>query len=126
MNILFIEPDAILAKSFKNYFSKDYKVRITPSAGQAIDLADELTPDVIVMELQLKHHNGIDFLYEFRSYIDWQDVPIIIYTIVPPDEFPSDKSFWSKLNVQEYLYKPTTKLSQLNSRINDLIPIETT
>ena len=119
--LLFIEPDKILGNTYLRYFgSKNYSVRVTGSAQEAIILADDITPDLVIVELQLRLHNGIDFLYEFRSYSDWHQIPIIILSIVPSNEFPSDKNFWSTLNIHKYIYKPKLKLSSLLTEINDI------
>jgi DNA-binding response OmpR family regulator len=118
-NILFLEPNKILGDTYFKFFSaKGFSVRIVSSAQDAITICDELTPDLVIIEIQLKKHNGIDFIYEFRSYPDWQSVPIIIQSMVPPREFPIDKKFWKDLNVVNYFYKPKMKLSNLLSEVN--------
>ncbi len=119
--ILFIEPDKVIARSIEQYFKQYFDLTITGSAKEAIFLADESTPDIVIMEIQLKNFNGIDFIHEFRSYTDWQNIPIIIYSIVPPSEFPQNKNFWKKMNIQHYLYKPNVKLKTLNVKIDELI-----
>jgi DNA-binding response OmpR family regulator len=118
-NILFLEPNKILGDTYFKFFSaKGFSVRIVSSAQDAITISDELTPDLVIIEIQLKKHNGIDFIYEFRSYPDWQSVPIIIQSMVPPREFPIDKKFWKNLNVVNYFYKPKMKLSNLLNEVN--------
>lgn len=87
--------------------------------------ADEVRPDLVVMELQLVSHSGIEFLYEFRSYADWMNVPLIILTHVPPGEFGGSRDVLMKeLNVATYLYKPTTSLQKLVRTVNELVPVE--
>jgi DNA-binding response OmpR family regulator len=125
--LLFIEPDKILGDIFLRYFSsKNFNVRVTSSAQEAILLADEITPDIVIIELQLKQHNGIDFLYEFRSYSDWLEIPIVILSMVPANEFPNSKKFWNELNVYKYIYKPKLKLSSLLNEINEIQMNKTT
>lgn len=79
----------------------------------AINVADKKRPDLIIMELQLAAHNGIEFLYELRSYPDWQSVPVIINSLVPPTEFSSNEVFWREMTVRAYLYKPQASLAKL-------------
>jgi DNA-binding response OmpR family regulator len=125
-DILFIEPDRVLAKTYHDYFTeKGFNLRFTGKAQDAIALADKITPDLVILELQLKIHNGIDFLYEFRSYPDWQDIPVIILTMVPPNEFPQDKEFWKSLKIHKYMYKPKIKLNSLFIEINELLAQKT-
>jgi DNA-binding response OmpR family regulator len=90
-----------------------YDADISSSAQTAVNVADKHRPDLVLLELQLGRHNGIEFLYEFRSYPEWQDVPVIIHSIVPPTEFQEDSIVYKKLKISAYLYKPHTSLQKL-------------
>lgn len=110
MNILLVEPDKILCKIYERAFIRHgYEVMIANGAQQAIALADEVTPDIIVLELQLSEHGGVEFLYELRSYSEWQSIPVIIHSMVNI----SNDDFASALNVRKILYKPATNLKFL-------------
>lgn len=114
-NILLIEPDHSLARAYKSALeTAGHQVLIGTSAQTAVDAADEVCPDVVIMELQLVAHSGIEFLYEFRSYADWQDIPVIILSKVPPAEFNQcARTMREHLGVSTYCYKPQTDLKQL-------------
>ncbi len=89
-------------------------VSIATGAQVAIDAADAQMPDVVLLELQLVAHSGIEFLYEFRSYAEWQMVPVIVLSHVPPTEFrQSAEVLKQQLGVQGYFYKPQTSLKKL-------------
>ena len=120
--ILLLEPDRLLAKTYLEALQiVGHTVQICYTAQSAILGADEVTPDIIVMELQLISHGGIEFLYEFRSYQDWQHIPIIILTNVPPDEFRNCQDVLrNEMNVETYLYKPQTSLKKLLESIKEL------
>lgn len=91
-----------------------HQVRVARTAQAAIHAADELTPDAVVLELQLVAHSGIEFLYEFRSYADWQKIPVVVVSNVPPQEFnQSIDALKTRLGVRAYLYKPATNLKRL-------------
>lgn len=115
MSILLIEPDALLAATFAAVLKKaGYKVRVANNAQAALDAADDGAPDIILLELQLVSHSGIEFLYEFRSYADWQKVPIVILSNVPPDEFRHSAAvLQNQLGVTDYYYKPQVSLQKL-------------
>jgi CheY-like chemotaxis protein len=73
------------------------------------------------MELQLVSHGGIELLYEFRSYLDWQKIPVIILTNVPSDEFKNSRDvLQNEMNVEMYLYKPQTSLKKILESIKEL------
>ncbi len=115
-NILLIEPDHSLARAYKQALEiAGHQVLVSSSAQTAVDAADEVRPDVVVMELQLIAHSGIEFLYEFRSYADWQDIPVIVLSKVPPAEFNRcSRTMREHLGVSAYCYKPQTDLKQLS------------
>jgi DNA-binding response OmpR family regulator len=120
--LLLIEPDYVLGQIYKEFFSRQgCVVDLANTAQSAVQLADDSKPDVVVLELQLVEHSGIEFLYEFRSYTDWADIPVIINTHVPASEF---KDSWriltDELVVKNYLYKPQTTLKDLLDQIDNV------
>lgn len=115
MNILLIEPDKLLADIYRQALEgAEHSVRMTASAQSAVFSADEIRPDVIVLELQLINHSGLEFLYELRSYPEWQDIPVIINSYVPAGEFAGSwRLLKRQLNIAAYHYKPLTSLQTL-------------
>jgi DNA-binding response OmpR family regulator len=120
MNILLIEPDRLLAGTYRVALeSAGHKVRMCASAQSAIFCADETVPDVVVLELQLIGHSGLEFLYEFRSYPEWQHIPVIVQTAVPAGEFSDSWPLLKEqLGVHAYHYKPLTSLQTLLRSVN--------
>ena len=123
--ILLIEPDRVLAETYRQaLLGAGHVVVCCASAQAGIISADQHRPDVIILELQLIEHSGIEFLYELRSYSDWQDIPVIIHTNVPPSEFTlSKKIIKDQLGVRTYLYKPQTNLTQLLREVKGAEPV---
>lgn len=111
--MLLIEPDRRLAGDYRQALEAAGHEVIWRATGQAaIESADRRTPDVIVLELQLKQHNGLEFLYELRSYREWQTVPVIVQSLVPATVFDGAAA-WAHLGIRAYLYKPESSLRQL-------------
>ncbi len=119
-NILLIEPDRLLADTYRQSLeTAKHQVLMCSSAQSAIFAADAIKPDVVVLELQLIDHSGIEFLYEFRSYPEWQTIPVIVLTQVPPLEFNGSRQLLvEELGVQHYLYKPGTTLAELLTTVD--------
>ncbi len=117
MKILLIEPYNDLAQTTKAWLENaNHRVSISSTAQHAIHQA-ESSPDVVVLELALSGHNGLEFIYEFRSYLDWQNIPIIIYSHIPPEVFALSNSQKKRLNIVAHLYKPTTSFYKLEEVI---------
>ncbi len=122
MEILIIEPDHVLSKIYKHALEAEgYKVGIAAGAQGAISYLDNHSIDLIIVELQLVEHNGIEFLYEFRSYSEWQNIPIIVHTMVPSNV--SERSKLRGFGVVDYLYKPSCSLKQLVSAVEEFTAI---
>lgn len=120
-HILLIEPDRLLGKKYQTALvAKGHQVTHCRSGQAAIQAADEQTPELVVVELQLQGHNGVEFLYEFRSYPEWQSVPVIAHSLVPLEALQPGNSF-ALLGIQSYLYKPATKLRQLIMNVDELL-----
>lgn len=114
MNILLIEPDAKLAGIYQAALQQaGHKVRHASRAQDAVHEADESKPDIVLLELQLAKHNGIEFIYEFRSYSEWQNVPIILMTMVAPHSLGITAEMLKQLGIIDCLYKPATNLRKL-------------
>jgi DNA-binding response OmpR family regulator len=119
-HILLIEPDRVLARTYQQAFEAvGNSVSWAAQAQTALDAADTKMPDIVILELQLVGHSGIEFLYEFRSYPEWQMVPVIIHSMVPPTAFTDMTVLKNELGAEEYYYKPSTKIVQLLSSIRE-------
>ena len=125
MHILLIEPDRLLAAAYKTALEKaGHSVTCSRSAQQAVYLADEKAPDGIVLEPQLPRHNGIEFLYELKSYTEWQQVPVVILTALPPNAFAPFPVLQTQLGVVAVLSKSGTSLDKLCKQVAKIIPPE--
>lgn len=122
-HLILLEPDRVLAEtSSAACKSAGHSVVPCASAQAAILAADQRRPDAVIVELQLIGHSGIEFLYEFRSYPEWQDIPLIIFSQVPPAEFASNWNLFKRqLGISHYLYKPQTTLRELLSTVDTVL-----
>lgn len=89
-----------------------HTTRWVQDAQAAISAIDQSTPDLILMELQLAVHNGIEFLYELRSYTEWQGLKVVVLSHAPEKAWLK-RLLKKRLGVSKYLYKPHTKLAEL-------------
>lgn len=121
--ILLLEPSRLLAKQYIQYLeSIGYEVVWREDAQSGVIVADSFTPDVVLVELLLAGHSGTEFLYEFRSYADWQKVPAIVLTSVPRHELAVSDQVLAELGVVQYLYKPSTSLKRLGVVLSRSLP----
>jgi DNA-binding response OmpR family regulator len=110
-DVLLIEPDRVLAKTYaQSLTSSNIATVIVNDAQNAIHAMDEVNPKLVVLELQLGEHNGVEFLYEMRSYPDWQSIPVIVFSRLGEQEAGFTAETKKQLGVTVYCYKPATSL----------------
>lgn len=120
--ILFIESDRLLGANAKQILKRaghDVDWHVDPQA--AMDSADAAHPDIIVLDLLLAGHSGIEFLYELRSYPEWAKLPVVIYSNVPAEEFSGAGIGAAALDIAAYYYKPTTPIGELSRSIDRIL-----
>jgi CheY-like chemotaxis protein len=123
MQVLLLEPDRVQAACYREALERaGHQVAHACSAQAAVQLADGQMPDVVVMELQIPGHNGVEFLYEFRSYQEWLRVPVVVYSFVRPHELKRSPTTMNELGVVTILYKPKTSLMQLCAAVRSVVP----
>ena len=114
MHILLIEPDAILARTYEAVLTDaGYQVAHAATAQQAIAAADSQKPDVVVLALEMARHNSIEFLYEFKSYSEWQNVPVLLLVPRLNHDIADNPSIRNNLGVCEVLIRSQLTLRRL-------------
>ena len=120
--ILLIEPDHHLARIYMAALSDaGHDVQHVLHAQTAVHAADKKRPDIILLEVQLAGHNGIEFLYEFRSYPEWQGIPVILLTMVPPTALQLNTAVSKQLGIAASMYKPETNLKKLTQVVENAV-----
>ena len=117
--ILVIEPDGMLGRTYCGALeSQAHKVSLARTAQLAIECVDSQPPDVIVLELQLPAHNGLEFLYELRSYPEWARIPVIINSFLVPRSLaligPEQRA---EIGIVAAFYKPVLSLPDLQRAV---------
>jgi len=120
MHILLIEPDKLLASTYVQALKfAGHTVDHVMSGQGAVASADAATPELVILEMQLPAQNGIAFLQEFRSYAEWQHIPVILHTYVTPKGMEEIfETLKREYGVVSWLYKPQTPLTQLVSVVH--------
>lgn len=115
-HILLIEDDAWLAELYQDILQLNPNITVITArdASQALDaLSDDAAIDLIVLDLFLPGHSGIEFLHEIASYDDINTIPVIVLSSVFQHDFGMSTQRWKHYGVVEYLYKPKTKPEHL-------------
>ncbi|MCA9328569.1 response regulator [Candidatus Saccharibacteria bacterium] len=118
--ILVIDSHKTTKSSLAEVFS-EHELTLANDAGTAIVAANQHTPDIVILELSLASHSGLEFLYEFRTYQDWEHIPVLVYTTVRLQDTVLRSRAWQQLAVADYLYKPDTTLETLRLAVEKYV-----
>jgi DNA-binding response OmpR family regulator len=101
--ITIIEDDLAIAQMYRLKFEAEgYKVEIAENGKLGLGLAEQMKPDLILLDLMMPEMNGDEMLEKMRA-TDWgKNIPVIILTNVGEQEAP-DKL--KSLHVRAYIVK---------------------
>jgi DNA-binding response OmpR family regulator len=79
--IVVVEDDTVLASFYTRIMKKKgYEVRVSHDGPDAIELIDEVNPDVIILDILLESTTGFTLLHELQSHDDLARIPVIAIT----------------------------------------------
>lgn len=121
MHILLIEPDVILADVYADALRREGNtVQRAATAQQAIQAADSQLPDAVVLNIDLAAHNGIEFLYEFKSYPEWSKVPVVLLVSQINHDLSDSAVLREQLSVERILSKSQTTTAKLCEAVQEV------
>jgi two-component system, OmpR family, response regulator len=114
--VLVVEDDPALQRLILNYFG-DNNIRALVASGheEMNHQLDGAAIDLVILDLQLGHEDGLDLLREVRSR---SDVPVIIVTGHRRDEI--DRIVGLELGADDYLTKPFN-MRELLARVRAIL-----
>lgn len=103
-SILLVEDNETNIQTIADYLlAKEYQVFITRSGDEVLQLAQQLKPGVILMDIQLPKRNGLDIIREFRQTEILKEIPIIAVTALA---MPGDEAACLQAGANAYISKP--------------------
>lgn len=123
--ILLIEDDPWLRDLYGGGLEQlnDITVLYANSADAGLVALDSNEVDLVVLDIFLDAHNGIEFLHEIASYSDTQKLPVIILSAVLEHDFSMSPERWHEYGVVKYLYKPNTKPADLRIEVQKQLSV---
>lgn len=112
--ILIVEDDHNLQIVYKKKFSElGHDVSVASNGNQAMTLAKELTPDLILLDIMLPEGmNGFDVMMALDRDIKLKDVPVIVLT-----NLDSEKDTAMAMGAADYIIKANTSIDELVEKV---------
>ncbi len=117
---LFLADDSVtIQKVVALTFSSEDMEIITASDGQeALERLQEVTPDVILLDIFMPHHDGYEVCAFIKQSARLSQVPVIL--LVGAFE-PFDHEKAKAVGADDYLTKPFQSIKQLVNKVNNLL-----
>jgi CheY-like chemotaxis protein len=85
-NILIIDDDPDAADLVGRVMRRaGHTVEFAPNGRLGITRLSGTLPDLVILDMRMPEMDGAHFLEVLRSYLRWQDVPVILVTAYPED-----------------------------------------
>lgn len=102
--MLLVEDDAALAELLQWHFSReDFEIRHTADGEEALLLAKEQTPDIVLLDWMVEGLSGIEVCRRLRRMTETANVPIIMLTARGEEE---DRVRGLETGADDYVTKP--------------------
>jgi len=108
--VLVIEDDRVTAQLIQSQLtSAGYQVTLCEEPQNALDIAAQLQPSAITLDIVMKPKNGWEVLTQLKRDPRTADIPLIVVSIV------DQPSMGTLLGADEYLVKPVDKITLLGA-----------
>ena len=103
-NLLIVEDEARLRSSLRDYFEREgFSVAVAEHGAQAVAMLDEVSPDLIILDVQLPHMDGLEVCQAVR-HRKGSTVGIIMVSGIKREMV--DRVVGLELGADVYLTKP--------------------
>lgn len=123
-NVLIVEDQAALAEVYRvRLAAEGYQVWIATDGHAAIDMARQLQPDLILLDIMLPKASGFDILETLRSHPSLAETKVIVMSALAEKV---DRQRGQQLGVIQWLVKSQATLEEVVSTIRSVLGQATT
>lgn len=116
--VLMIDDDTDSFDRVRRYLDRDiYDLQHVSDPHEGIDLARELKPDVIILDLRMDQLDGYDVCRRLRGHEATQEVPVIIYSV----DGDKDAAFIRSLDLGAHAVVEKEKYSRLEAALDRFV-----
>ncbi len=101
--ILIADDEPYIRQLMSSMLGKDYIVLETSDGEEAVDIARNQKPDIILMDIMMPKLDGIGACYILKSDINTNSIPVIM---VSGRTHKLDQDYSKEMGADDYLTKP--------------------
>jgi len=108
--VLVIDDNADALQLLQRYLSSSrYRFVGTTDPQEGLAMAEELTPQIIVLDVMMPKQDGWALLGQLREHPKTRDIPVVVYTILSQEELAL------ALGAAEFIRKPVNRATLLST-----------
>ena len=101
--ILVVDDESVNIKILKYVLGLDYNVSAATDGQDAIEAAEELIPDLILLDIVMPDMDGYTVISKLKSNDVTKNIPVIFLTAMTT---PEDETKGFNLGASDYIFKP--------------------
>jgi putative two-component system response regulator len=110
--IIFVVDDSDTNLAVANdALKQQYNVMTLPSAARMFAMLKKVTPDLILLDIEMPEMDGFEALKQLKANVSYSDIPVIFITSRTD---PSNEAYGIELGAIDFLGKPFSKPVLLN------------
>lgn len=120
--IAIIEDDQVINQMYRMKFeAAGFDVSTASDGESGVLMAENMKPDIILLDLQMPHMGGAEALEHIRKSPWGSEIPVIILTNLGEEEAPKKLR---ELGIHSYIVKAELTPSQVVTRVKDALNLE--
>ena len=106
--ILAVDDDLLFLKILNEWFAfKNYDISTTNSGEKVIELLEKDHYDAVLLDVMMRHANGLDVLAKIKQNEKTKDIPVFIISQIGEEEH---RNRAKELGAEDYLVKSNFSL----------------
>jgi DNA-binding response OmpR family regulator len=117
--VLVVEDEEVLLRAiYLSLHNEGYTVATATDGESALDMANRLNPNIILLDLLLPKTDGFEFLKKIKAIPTLEEIPVIVLSNLGDE---TDTSKAKKLGAVDYFVKADTDLAVLSKKIKEIL-----
>ncbi len=117
--ILLIEDEAMLINMYKDKFAREnLDISVANTVKEGIKKAQEIKPNLILLDILLPHENGLEFLKQAKKNPEISSIPVVAFSNYSD---PSTQEEAIKLGAKEYIIKANYNPQETVEKIKEYL-----
>lgn len=120
-SLLVVEDDKFYANIYRTKFAKEgYAIRLASDGEEALRMAREQKPDLILLDLIMPKKDGFETLRELKADASLKDVRVVVFSNLSQDE---DVKRVMDAGAFDYIVKANISLQEMVTRVKGYLEL---